>query len=276
MSGNRHILSEITVGEKRIIASLAGMQADIKAVKCQLSDMGKNIDAIAVTSSDNAVPASTVANPIPAPIVATILAPARYMWDPNFWSDKPALKQANKNRPRWTTTVCFCLLPNQELAKNVFDYLVPKFVGVGMREADLNKYVYMTYCLRKREQNKDREAKKKSNTVSRRHGHEKERKFLIDISISTSDITRQHTIRTRLPLTRKWRKIALLCSSGKQCLKMNQTYNCLIELVDEAIIADLGSNAHQLLERIWLRTTDLAVSDAIVSQLPQWALRNGP
>ncbi|OAD68356.1 hypothetical protein PHYBLDRAFT_173354 [Phycomyces blakesleeanus NRRL 1555(-)] len=254
MSGNRHILPEITVGEKRIISSLAGMQANIKAVKCQLSDMGKNVGVIVATSSDNAVPTSTVANPISAPIVATILAtastkitaPPRADFaagpNPNFQSDEPALVQANKNRPRWATTVCFCLSPNQELAKNVFEYLVLKFVNVRMREADLNKYVYTTYCLSKHEQNKDKEAKK-----------------------NTSDIARQHTIRTGLLLTRKWRKIALLCSSEKQCLK----YNRLIKLVDEAVKTDLGSNAYQLLEQIWLRITDSAVPDAIASQLPQ-------
>ncbi|OAD70063.1 hypothetical protein PHYBLDRAFT_148630 [Phycomyces blakesleeanus NRRL 1555(-)] len=269
MSGNCHILPEITVGEKRIIASLAGMQANIKAVKRQLSDMGKNVGAIAATSSDNAVPASTVANPIPAPIVATILATASteitappkadfaaepskantknkfikgYMWDPNFWSDKPALGQTNENRSRWVTTVCFCISPNQELAKNVFDYLVPKFFGVGMREANLNKYVYMTYCSCKSEQNKDREARKKLNTVSRRHRHEKEH----------------------------FRRCKAAYNKNKIAIDKKMAQDCSALLIRKAMSeADLSSNAHQLLKQIWLRTTDLAVPDAIASQLSQ-------
>ncbi|OAD80860.1 hypothetical protein PHYBLDRAFT_138413 [Phycomyces blakesleeanus NRRL 1555(-)] len=247
MSRNRHILSEITVGEKSIIGSLACMQADIKAVKCQLSDMGKNVGAIAATSSDNAVPASTVANPISAPIVATILATAStkitappradfaagpskadtknvykfikgYMWNSNFWSDEPALVQANKNRSRWATT----------------------FVGVGTREADLNKYVYMTYCSHKCEQNKDREAKKKLNTVSRRHGREKEHFRRCKAAYNKNKIAIEEkmmqdcsALLIREAMSEEWR---------------SNEYNNLIELVDEAVIADLGSNAHQLLE----------------------------
>ncbi|OAD66762.1 hypothetical protein PHYBLDRAFT_152032 [Phycomyces blakesleeanus NRRL 1555(-)] len=262
MSGNRHILPEITVEEKRITASLA---------------------------------ASMVTNPIPAPIVATILATASteitappqadFAAGPN----EPALVQANKNRPRWATTVCFRLLPNQESAKNVFDYLVPKFVGVGMREADLNKYVYTTYCSCKREQNKDREAKKKSNTVSRRHRREKEhfrhRKAAYNknkIAIDKKMAQDCSALLIREAMSEGESDSDSRGSTSSQPIQIlrpgwrSNEYNRLIELVDEAVIADLGNNAHQLLERIWLRTTDSAVPDAIASQLPQWALRNGP
>ncbi|OAD67738.1 hypothetical protein PHYBLDRAFT_151264 [Phycomyces blakesleeanus NRRL 1555(-)] len=187
-----------------------------------------------------------------------------HLWDPKFKSKHLAEIQANNGKPR-------------------------NFVGAGLRKSDVRDFVYTNFTSRKRAANKSQAKKKSDNARNRRSSREKEHlkrrktayqsnKSAIDdemkrdcsgliieeaMSVGESDDgTLPHVSYSGLCLRRSgWR---------------SDEYNHFITLVDNKVVADLGLNSHQLLSRAFGETVEGPVPDAIASQFPQWALRNGP
>ncbi|OAD66742.1 hypothetical protein PHYBLDRAFT_165368 [Phycomyces blakesleeanus NRRL 1555(-)] len=212
-----------------------------------------------------------------------------HLWDPKFKSKHLAEIQANNGKPRWNTAVNFNQSPNTELTENLVAYLERNFVGAGLRKSDVRDFVYTNFTSRKRAANKSQAKKKSDNARNRRSSREKEHlkrrktayqsnKTAIDdemkrdcsgliieeaMSVGESDDgTSPHVSYSGLRLRRPgWR---------------SDEYNHFITLVDNKVVADLGLNSHQLLSRAFGETVEGPVPDAIASQFPQWALRNGP
>ncbi|OAD75514.1 hypothetical protein PHYBLDRAFT_143764 [Phycomyces blakesleeanus NRRL 1555(-)] len=213
----------------------------------------------------------------------------KHLWDPKFKSKHLAEIQANNGKPRWNMAVNFNQSPNTELTENLVAYLERNFVGAGLRKSDVCDFVYTNFTSRKRAANKSQAKKKSDNACNRRSSRKKEhlkrrktayqsKKTAIDDEIKrdcsgliieeamsvgeSDDSTLPHVSYSGLCLCRPgWR-------SGE--------YNHFITLVDNKVVADLGLNSHQLLSRAFGETIEGSVSDAIVSQFPQWAFRNGP
>ncbi|OAD67776.1 hypothetical protein PHYBLDRAFT_151305 [Phycomyces blakesleeanus NRRL 1555(-)] len=192
-------------------------------------------------------------------------------------------------KPRWNTAVNFNQSPTTELTENLVTYLERNFVGAGLRKSDVRDFVYMNFTSKKRAANKSQAKKKSDNARNRKSSHEKEHLkrcktayqsnktaindemkrdcsgLIIEEAMSvgeSDDVTSPHVSYSALCLRHPgWR---------------SDEYNHFITLVDNKVVADLGLNSHQLRSRAFGETVEGSVPDAIVSQFPQWALRNGP
>ncbi|OAD81236.1 hypothetical protein PHYBLDRAFT_138790 [Phycomyces blakesleeanus NRRL 1555(-)] len=195
-----------------------------------------------------------------------------HLWDPKFKSKRLAEIQANNGKPRWNTAVNFNQSPNTELTENLVAYLERNFVGAGLRKSDVRDFVYTNFTSRKRAANKSQAKKKSDNARNRRSSYKKEhlkrRKTAYQSNKTAIDDEMKRDCSGLI--------IEEAMSVGESDNGTSPHYNHFITLVDNKVVADLGLNSHQLLSHAFGETVKGPVSDAIVSQFPQRALRNGP
>ncbi|OAD66765.1 hypothetical protein PHYBLDRAFT_152035 [Phycomyces blakesleeanus NRRL 1555(-)] len=145
--------------------------------------------------------------------------------------------------------------PNTELTENLIAYLERNFIGEGLRESDVRNFVYMNFTSRKRAAKKSQTKKKSENACNRRSSREKE--------------SNKTDIDDKMKRDRSGLIIEEAMSVGESDDGTLPHYNHFITLVDKKVVADLGSNSHQLLSHAFGKTIEGPVSDAIVSQFPQ-------
>ncbi|OAD65466.1 hypothetical protein PHYBLDRAFT_153364 [Phycomyces blakesleeanus NRRL 1555(-)] len=279
-----------TPAEREIANSLAILRCDMTTVMKDSQPMAL-VHAVAPVSMEmNVAGSSTMASDAKSVNkTKTYRLLWEHLWDPKFKSKHLAEIQANNGKSRWNMAVNFNQLPNTKLTENLVAYLERNFVGAGLRKSDVRDFVYTNVTSRKHAANKSQAKKKSDNARNRRSSREKEHlkrcktayqsnKTAIDdemkrdcsgliieeaMSVGESDDgTSPHVSYSGLRLRRPdWR---------------SDEYNHFITLVDNKVVADLGLNSHQLLSCAFGETIEGPVPDAIASQFPQWALRNGP
>ncbi|KAL0077318.1 hypothetical protein J3Q64DRAFT_1840240 [Phycomyces blakesleeanus] len=159
MTGIRQIASNSSDEYKNLLAKMKEMEKSMVDVCGELTTMHKAICAgfgqgigsqtsASVPFDNPSVAASSIVR-IPAGIASEISCENKdkvfYMRRDKFTSNDPALVSANEAKPRWKTDVFFNRSPNKEIVANLLGYLLPKFVGQGIKTSEFHTMVHTNF-----------------------------------------------------------------------------------------------------------------------------------
>ncbi|KAL0081738.1 hypothetical protein J3Q64DRAFT_1823618 [Phycomyces blakesleeanus] len=91
-----------------------------------------------------------------------------------FTSNDPALVSANEAKPRWEMDVFFNISLNKEIVANLLGYLLPKFVGQGIKTSKFRTMVHTNFQSTTRKDREDPMVRAATNARGRRAARETE------------------------------------------------------------------------------------------------------
>ncbi|KAG2191853.1 hypothetical protein INT47_002868 [Mucor saturninus] len=211
----------------------------------------------------------------------------RYLKTQNFRSNNPDLVEANNRKPSWRTDVAFNESPNKELVLEIMAYLQPRFLESGLRYPDLRRYIYTNFNGRRTQEKKSFEKRAEANARSRRNGRQADHltrrreaysnnKAAIDQEM---DRDCSNLIQKAAMSEGESDDEGSDASFGRRILTARPSwrsdeFNHFLELVDDYVLAGLGTRHCQMLRRKFGRVDEVAVPEGMVPPPPEWAVRN--
>ncbi|OAD66890.1 hypothetical protein PHYBLDRAFT_174908 [Phycomyces blakesleeanus NRRL 1555(-)] len=205
----------------------------------------------------------------------------------NFKSNKPELVAANDSKRSWDVNVDYRLPPNRQLMHDLHAYLAPKVVGTSVRQADISDCIYTNFCGTRRRVKESYEARKKTNSRSRKAGRETDHfdrreltyhtfKAEIDMKVGKScdgllqkEAVSEGESEDDMPGVSSNRAIRTVRPSWR-----SDEYNHFLAVVDDFMRNRMDFNSRQMLKRSFGRDAVLAVPPRLTSLLPHWAFRD--
>ncbi|OAD67066.1 hypothetical protein PHYBLDRAFT_163564 [Phycomyces blakesleeanus NRRL 1555(-)] len=205
----------------------------------------------------------------------------------NFKSNKPELVAANDSKRSWDVNVDYRLPPNRQLMHDLHAYLAPKVVGTSVRQADISDCIYTNFCGTRRRVKESYEARKKTNSRSRKAGRETDHfdrreltyhtfKAEIDMKVGKScdgllqkEAMSEGESEDDMPGVSSNRAIRTVRPSWR-----SDEYNHFLAVVDDFMRNRMDFNSRQMLKRSFGRDAVLAVPPRLTSLLPHWAFRD--
>ncbi|OAD74079.1 hypothetical protein PHYBLDRAFT_144539 [Phycomyces blakesleeanus NRRL 1555(-)] len=281
---------------KSLLAKIKEMEKSMVDVRDELTMMHKAICAgfgqgngsqtSASVSLDNlSVAASSIVR-IPASIASEISCENKdkvfklirgYMRKDKFTFNYPALVSANEAKPRWETDVFFNRSPNKEIVANLLGYLLPKFVGQGIKTSEFRTMVHTNFRNTACKDREDPMVRAATNARGRRAARETEHfncrvmAYVLNKDVIDALMKRNCSrlmIRSTMSEGESEDEFP-----GRPCKRI---FNNLIFNIDEIVKENLGNNICQLLDRNLASLSEKPVPNDIALCFPPWTLRDGP
>ncbi|OAD74325.1 hypothetical protein PHYBLDRAFT_71405 [Phycomyces blakesleeanus NRRL 1555(-)] len=197
----------------------------------------------------------------------------------NFKSNKPELVAANDSKCSWDVNIDYRLPPNRQLMHDLHAYLAPK--------ADISDCIYTNFCGTRRRVKESYEARKKTNSWSRKAGQETNHfdhceltyhtfKTEIDMKVGKScdgllqkEAMSEGESEDDMPGVSSNRAIRTVHPSWR-----SDEYNHFLAVVDDFMHNRMDFNSRQMLKRSFGRDAVLAVPPRLTSLLPHWVFRD--
>ncbi|KAL0079604.1 hypothetical protein F4703DRAFT_1932655 [Phycomyces blakesleeanus] len=166
---------------EKFMVDVCGELTTMHKVICAGFGQGNGSQTSASVSLDNpSVAASSIVR-IPAGIASEISCENKdkvfkliqeYMRRDKFTLNDPALVNANKTKPRRETDVFFNRSPNKKIVANLLGYLLPKFVGQGIKTSEFCTIVHTNFQSTTRKDREDPMMRAATNACGRRAARE--------------------------------------------------------------------------------------------------------